>query len=900
MNQQYQGAYERGTMQMVDGIHWHSLGEEDALKRLESSREGLTQREAARRLAEYGPNQLPVKKPPTLLVIFIHQFLSPLIYVLLAAGVIAIFMGDATDAAFIFGVVLINAALGTYQESKAEQSAASLQKLLRVIARVKRDGEFVDLGADELVPGDWVQLESGMRVPADLRILAANQLAIDESFLTGESVAANKTVVPLGEELPVSDRRNMAYAGSVVTTGRGTGVVVATGTRTEVGKIAQTVSEAGSTKPPLVIRMERFANLVSWAVVGACLLLGAVAYGRGMPLVDVFFLALALAVAAIPEGLPVAMTVALSIATSRMAKRNVIVRRLTAVEGLGSCTYIASDKTGTLTVNRQTVKQVWLPHDGLVEASQEHEQAVVSRLRQLTRLSMIASEAVARRKEGKWTFTGDAVDVAFWDLALVLEMDPQTVLDIEHEGEIPFESERAYAAAFYEHEGRLEVAVKGAPEVIFRMSEGTFDRAKAERELAHLSQTGHRVMAVAHGVVPERPFGREPGEQDLPRLEFVALVGLIDPPRLEVREAIEKCQSAGIQVAMVTGDHPLTALAIAQQVGIEATAGQVVTGQELSEIGGPEAPLFLDKVREARVFARVSPIQKLQIVDALIQLNHFVAVTGDGVNDAPALKKANIGVAMGSGTDVAKETAAIIVTDDNFASIEAGVEEGRFAYDNVRKVTYLLITTGVAEVILFTLALLSGLPIPLLPVQLLWLNLVTKGIQDVALAFEGGEPDTMKRPPRDPKEGVFNRLMLQETMVAGVVTALLAYGFFWVLVKEYGMSEFDARNRLFLMMVLIENYHTFNCRSEYHSVFRIPLSRNWLLLLGVVLAQVIHIGAMFLPWTQKVLRVAPVSLAEWLVPFGFSALILLAMEIFKVVVHGRSIAWAKMTSVNKE
>jgi magnesium-transporting ATPase (P-type) len=348
---------------------------------------------------------------------------------------------------------------------------------------------------------------------------------------------------------------------------------------------------------------------------------------------------------------------------------------------------------------------------------------------------------------------------------------------------------------------------------------------------------------------------------------------------------------------MVTGDHPLTALAIARDVGIPATEAQVVTGRQLTAIGSPDVPLFLDTIKPARVFARVSPLQKLQIVDSLVKLGHFVAVTGDGVNDAPALKRANIGVAMGSGTDVTKETASIIITDDNFASIEAGVEEGRFAYDNIRKVTYLLISQGFAEVLLFTLALLTGMPLPLLPVQLLWLNLATNGIQSVALAFEGGEPGAMHRRPRAPSEGVLNRLMIQQTLVSGTTIALMAYGSFYILLNYLNLSEFEARSRLLLLMVLMENYHLFNCRSEYVSAFRVPLRRNRMLAWGVLAAQGIHIVAMFFPPAQKVLQVAPVSAHEWLIPFVIASLILAVMEVFKVIKHGRRVAWPRKHAV---
>lgn len=883
----------------AQGVAWHALPETEVAKRLETSPDGLTDTQALERQREFGRNVLPARKPPTALRIFVRQFLSPLIYILLAAGIVAILMGDVTDAGFIFAVVLLNAGLGAFQEWKAERSAASLQRLLRIVARVRRNGAVTEKSAEDLVPGDLVYLESGARVPADLRLLLTNNLAVDEALLTGESLAVEKTAAPLTEDLSVSDRQNMVFAGSTVASGRGSGFVVATGLRTEVGKIARSVTVADTTKPPLVIRMERFSRQISLVVLLACVLLGGVAFSKGMPLVDVFFLAVALAVSAIPEGLPVAMTVALSIATNRMARRNVIVRKLTAVEGLGSCTYIASDKTGTLTVNKQTVKSVWLPggerltlDDNAIEAPA----GVRARLALFMRASVICNEATARFSDGALRFTGDAVDVAFWNLAVKLGIDPPSLSrEIAEAGEIPFESDRAYSAKFFLEEGTLRVALKGAPEVVLARCRGMLGSAGEEpldsdeirRELAALTGSGHRVMAIAEGVVEEAPESRALDQRDLPPLVLLGFAGLIDPPRPEVREAVEKCRQAGIEVAMVTGDHPLTALAIARDVGIADSEDQVVSGQQLSEIGSPEVPLFLDTVKGVRVFARVSPVQKLQIVEALVRLGHFVAVTGDGVNDAPALKRANIGVAMGSGTDVTKETASLIVTDDNFASIEAGVEEGRFAYDNIRKVAYLLIATGAAEVVLFVLALLSGLPLSLLPIQLLWLNLVTNGIQDVALAFEGGEPGAARRPPRKPTEGIFNRLMVQQTALSGATIGVVAFVNFYILSVTMGLSDFEARNRLLLLMVLMENYHVFNCRSEYASAFRVPLRRNWILVGGVVAAQGIHLLAMHIPAAQQVLQVAPISLGEWVVPFVIAASVLIVMELFKLFKHGR-------------
>jgi Ca2+-transporting ATPase len=887
-----------------DEFAWHAAEKQEVFERLRASADGLTEAETKARLERFGKNVLPVKDPPSLAEIILHQFKSPLIYILLAAAVVAVALRDFTDAGFIMAVVLLNAGLGTFQEWRAEQSAAGLQKLLKVVTRVRRDGAERQIEADDLAPGDVVLLESGNRVPADLRLLQVNNLSVDESFLTGESLAVEKHAGTLAPNITVAERLNLAFAGSTVMSGRGAGIVIATGLQTEVGKIAETVTAAETAKPPLVIRMEQFARQISYLVLVACGLLAMVALSKGMPVLDVFFLAVALAVSAIPEGLPVAMTVALSIATNRMARRNVIVRRLTAVEGLGSCTFIASDKTGTLTVNRQTVRLIALPSGESFQASGEGyagegtvtgrsgaaaSEDAKARLEQLVKAGVICNEASLVHEQGEWKHNGDAVDVALLALGYKMKLDPAAVRGrVKIVGEIPFESERSYAATFYEENGRVRVAVKGAIEVLSPLcrsmlaAEGAvkIDEEFVEQQSLEMSESGHRFIAIAEGELSPDAAVRNLGVEHLPPLTLLGLVGLIDPPRPEAGEAVRKCRNAGIEVAMVTGDHPLTAFAIARELGIAESHDSIVTGRQLEKMGDPESAPFRKAVDSARVFARVAPMQKLHIVEALLAAGHFVAVTGDGVNDAPALKKASISVAMGSGTDVTKDTASLIVTDDNFASIEAGVEEGRFAYDNIRKVTYLLISTGAAEVLLFVLSLTFGLPLPLLPVQILWLNLVTNGIQDVALAFEGGEPGTMNRLPRRPGEGIFNRLMIQQTLVAGLTMGLLAFANWWALL-DTGMSEFDARDRLLLLFVLMQNFHAFNCRSEYDSVFKVPLSRNYVLVFGVLVATGLHILAMHVPVMQRILQVAPIRFDEWLIPFVMASVMLVVMEIFK-------------------
>jgi magnesium-transporting ATPase (P-type) len=890
---------------------WHAMSEKAVCRELETTRDGLTDDEAAQRLSQYGLNALPVKKPPALWQILLHQVLNPLIFILIAAAVASMAIGELTDAIFILLVIAINSGLGAYQEYNAEKSAASLQKMLKISARVLRSGSQKEISAEELVPGDIVFLESGNKVPADLRLLEANGLNADESFLTGESMAAVKKSDVLMESLRVADRANMAFAGATITGGRAMGVVVATGMATEVGKIAENISLSESAKPPLVLRMERFTRQLSVIAIALSAVLAGILWKQGMVPREIFFFVVALAVSAIPEGLPVALTVALSIATSRMSKRNVIVRKLTAVESLGSCTVIASDKTGTLTVNQQTVKIIEFPggdrfrvsgegYNGDGEVRPADDADFTENRRQqaakIAKLSILANEGSLKKENGAWKYHGDAMDVAFLALGYKMGLDPETVRrDFSLAGTIPYESERKYSAAFYNKNGKVHVAAKGALETILGFCDDAMDGggltpldpdAIETRALA-LAAEGYRVLAVAGGEFDHFETKDVYEDGDLPRLMFYGLVAFIDPLRPEAKDAVEKCRRAGITVLMITGDHPATAETIAREIGIADWGEAAVTGARLAEAGPADSPAFIKLVASSHVFARVSPVQKLEIVDALIRRGEFVAVTGDGVNDAPALRRANIGVAMGSGTDVAKEISSMIVTDDNFSSIVAGVEEGRYAYDNVRKVIYLAISTGAAEVMLFIAAIMTGLPLPLLAVQLLWLNLVTNGIQDVSLAFEGGEPGAMQRRPRRTDEKIFNPVMIQQTVVSGLTMGLITFAFWFFLIHFKHMDETHARDLVLLLMVFMQNFHVFNCRSETVSIFRIPLSRNWILLFGVMAAQGIHIAAMHIPFMQTVLRIEPITIGEWAEVLVLAVPMIMVMEIFKKIRAGR-------------
>ena len=880
----------------------HAIAEEQILELLAVSRLGLSSAQAEQRLAQYGPNALPTKTPPGVIQIFANQFKSPLIYVLVAAALVSLVIKEFSDAIFISAVLLLNAVIGTIQEYSAQRSADALQKMMMTQARVLRSGEAYEINSEEIVPGDIVMLESGDRVPADMRILQGHNLEIDESLLSGESIAVNKQAdAKLAADTVLGDRLNMAFAGSMVNRGRAHCVVVATGLATELGAIAESVSGESSAKAPLQERMERFTHRVAIFVGCAVLLMATILLLRGMPMAEIFLSSVALAVSVIPEGLPVALTVALAIGMRRMAKRDVIVRRLIAVEALGSCTCIASDKTGTLTANQLTVQRLVFPAQADLQVTGDSDQptgSVVSAegaldastqglLEQACRCAVLANEGYIGHQNGEWAHNGDAVDVALLIMAHKAGYKrPELINQFPEIASMPFESERLYSASLNRVDGKSRAFVKGAFEKLLDMCDTVLqadglvamDKAAIENRAHQLAGEGYRVIALASGdteVRPEEDFNHE----HLVKLTLIGLIGLIDPLRPETRSAVARCRAAGIRVAMVTGDHPVTACAIGRELDLLQDDSQVVTGPQLK---AATSQAQMDQMtRDATVFARVEPTQKLDIVQSLQRNGHYVAVSGDGANDAPALRAAQVGVAMGkNGTDVARETADIIITDDNFESIVDGVEEGRIAYANVRKVIFLLISTGAAELVLFVLAMITALPLPLLAVQLLWLNLVTNGIQDIALAFEPGEGHELDQPPRSPKESIFNRIMLERVIISAIVIGVVAFGLFKYLLDQ-GFSVEQARNSTLLLMVLFENVHVFNSRSETLSVLRHNPLRNKLLLGGTIIAQLVHIGAMYTPWLGDVLGASPVTFEQWLMLLGLALSVMVVMELHK-------------------
>jgi magnesium-transporting ATPase (P-type) len=883
---------------------WHALDTHAVERVLEAGVHGLTQAEARARLERYGPNQLAEEPPVPAVVVFLRQFKSPLIFILLAALVVTLVLRDNLDAAVIAAVLVLNAVIGFAQERKAEGAVRALMQLIVPRARVLRDGREREIDSRELVPGDVVVLESGVRIPADLRLTSVNALRLDESLLTGESVAVTKSTEPVATSAVVADRACIAYAGTSVTTGRGIGLVVATGDATELGAIAEVMRGEAIRETPLQRRMERFAKLVGITLGSSA----AVAFVSGVilgePVKDMFLVAVALAVSAVPEGLPVAVTITLAIGVRRMAHRNAIVRRLPAVETLGSTTVIGADKTGTLTENRMTVLDIWtaghhfelaggVPDGEFVE---DGEPAAIDdeRSLHLTLLAgVLTNEADLHWSDEDLVTTGDPTEVALLLSALTAGLDAAEVrLAYPTFADIPFEPTQRYSASVRSRRGQHIVFVKGAPERVIEMCTEVLtddgpepidpaDAADAARELA---ARGRRVLAFAY-----RPFPTPLADPSLEEPEGLVLLGLqamSDPPRPGVRESIATCHDAGMRVMMITGDHVETAQAIAAQVGITSPGhDEAITGGELDRMDDDQ---LAGRVGDLAVVARSSPENKLRIVRALQATGEVVAVTGDGVNDAPALKAAEIGIAMGErGTDVAREAAEMVLADDNFVSITAAVEEGRVTFDNIRKVTFFLVSTGAAEVAALVVAVWLRWPLVLLPAQLLWLNLVTNGLQDLALAFEPAEKGVLQRSPRRPSEGILDRVMWERVVIAGIV---MAAGMLVMFRTELDRTDslVHAQTVALTTMVVFQVFQAGNSRSESESILRRSPWSNRFLFLATVAALSIHIAALYLPPTQYVLRVEPIEPGTWLQIVAVAATILVAMELHKLVRRERA------------
>lgn len=887
---------------------WHSQDIDSVFSQLDTRHDGLTPAEAQARLKEYGPNRLKPPQQRGALRRFLSQFHNVLIYVLLGAAVMTAFLQHWIDTGVILAVVILNAVIGFIQEGKAEKALDAIRNMLSQQATVRRDGKAVTVPAEDLVPGDVVLLQSGDKVSADLRLSQVKELRVDEAMLTGESVPAHKSVDPVAEQAGIGDRSCMAYSGTLVTSGQARGVVVATSDRTEIGRISTLLGEVQTLTTPLLQQIAVFGKWLSTAII--LIAAATFAFGvlfKGYSAAEMFLAAVGLMVAAIPEGLPAIMTITLAIGVQRMARRNAIVRRLPVVESLGSVTVICSDKTGTLTRNEMTARMVttagglfevsgggYDPHGEFLLDDKPVDAEQYPVLQELCRAASLCNDAAVECHQGEWQMRGDPTEGALITLAL------KAGLDLQRENEewprtdvIPFESEHRYMATLHhDHAGHGFIYIKGAPERILEMcscqrmrgEDIPLDHNYWQQQMDAMARRGNRLLAIASGANVDHK--RELHFDDVQSgLTLLGVVGLMDPPREEAIEAVRQCQAAGIRIKMITGDHGITATAIAQQMHIgdgEAT----LTGVELDAMDDAELAQRLEQVD---VYARTSPEHKLRLVKALQAMGHVVTMTGDGVNDAPALKRADVGIAMGrKGTEVSKEAAEMVLTDDNFASIASAVEEGRTVYDNLKKAILFILPTNGGEALTLIAAILLGMAMPITPVQILWVNMVTAVTLALALAFEPSEANVMQRPPRDPRTPILSTMLVWRI---GFVSAIIVAGTFGLFLwyRSQGAELEYARTVAVNTLVMFEIFYIFNTRYITGSVLnRAGFFGNRYVLWAIGILLVMQLLFTYAAPAQTLFGTTALALASWglIVPVAASVLFMVEIEKWLLRRHG--------------
>ena len=855
----------------------------EILEDFKTSMNGLTTKEATKRLEKYGYNELPKEEAKPLYKVFLGSFKDPIIYVLIVCAILSFIVGETLDGLAIIFIIMVDAIVSTIQEYKANKNSEALKNLIKVNSKVIRDGKQCEIDSSFVVPGEILILESGSKISADARIIESNNLTVDESILTGESIAVNKS-----SEISQKDlTRCSLYAGCSVLTGRALAVVSSTGINTEVGKIAQKVTTTEESLSPLTIRMEKFSKQITLIIVVIAIIIAIILFNKDYEPLEIFLAVVALSVSAMPEGLPLALTMALTIGSNKMSKRNVICKKLTAVESLGSCTVIASDKTGTLTVNEQTAKKIVLPDGNEYNVTGNGYNDIgkiegknINDAKYIAKLGYINNEAKLEKVKDHFEKLGDSIDVAFLSLAYKLDCNIDDIVKVQ---EIPYESEKKYSAVYYKKDNDIYCTVKGSVEEIIEFCSHSYvnnkkvklNKEEIIKQNDELAKNGYRVIALCDGKVKCKKYD----DENIKNLNFIGLVGFIDPVRKEVASSIKECTDAGIKVLMITGDHALTAYSIAKELNLASDYSEVITGEELEFCIDDEE--FDECIKSKKVFARVTPLQKLKIVESLQRMGEFVAVTGDGVNDAPAIKAANIGVAMGSGTDVAKETANMIIIDDNFTSIVAGIEEGRNAYSNIRKISILLLSCGFAEVLFFVLAILFNLPMPLVAIQLLWLNLVTDGLQDMALSFERETDTIMKQKPRKTNESLFEKEMIKQILASGLFMGIIVFDAWFIMIKFLNFEVAHARGYILALMVFMQNIHVLNCRSEEKSVFKNGFKQNPFVLLTIISTIILQIIVMEVPVLSLLLQTYSVPYSHMIILLFLALPVLLIIELYK-------------------
>lgn len=871
--------------------NWHNLDKEEILRVLNSRLQGLTVQEAKARLSECGPNVLKEPKKISALALFLEQFKSFLILILLLATAISVIIGEVVEGLIILSIVIMAAVLGFIQNFRAEKALQALKKMVAPLARVIRDGKEQEILAQELVPGDIILVNAGARLSADCRLLEAMSLKVDEAVLTGESVPVEKTAEAISQDVPLSERHNMLYTGTSVVYGRGKAIVVATGMQTEFGKIAASLEEIKEEKTPLQVSVDNLGKSLGILTLSICLLVGVLGILRGYPILKMFIWAVALAVAAVPEALPAVITICLALGTRRMVKRNALVRRLSSVETLGSTSIICSDKTGTLTKGEMSVRKIFLNNTEIEVTGVGYEprgefifqnsnlSSGGQDLDLLLKIGALCNDSQLTNEDGKWRILGDPTEAALMVAAYKRSLLKE---DLNNEypriDEIPFSSERKIMTTIHRHQNHILVFSKGAGEVILEKSRLDYEmKQKLLNQLHNMAGEGLRTLAFAYKETPLN-LPKEEIERDL---EFVGLVGMIDPPRQEVKEAVRICEKAGIKSIMITGDHLLTAKAVAKEIGI-LDKGLALTGDELDKLTDSE---LREKIKDIEVIARVSPLHKLRLVEAFQRNTDIVAMTGDGVNDSPALKKADIGVAMGiTGTEVSKEASDLILLDDNFATIVNAVEEGRNIFKNTKNFFTYGLSCHIGEVLIMLVAILVGLPLPLVATQILWMNLITDGLPPLALSVEPITPEIMQQPPRGRKEGFFTKRVVFFGIGIGALIAiqgiaLLLYGLKTSLVK--------AQTLVFCLITISEMFNAFNWRSDKVSLFKLGLFSNKPLILAVASTILLQILVVYMPFLQKPFHTTALNFIDWSLVILLGSTTFIFMEVIKLIENKR-------------
>jgi Ca2+-transporting ATPase len=887
---------------------WHNLSSDETLQRLSSRRSGLTEGEAKEQLARFGPNELKSAKKVSLWMLFLEQFKSLLIIILLFAVVLSAVIGEPIDAIIIGVIILFACGLGFIQEYRAEKAMEALKKMAAPTASVIRDGNEQEIPARDLVPGDLVVIRTGDRIPADARLIEAVNLKINEAPLTGESVPIEKVIATLPDEVNIGDKRNMVFMGTAAVYGRGTAVITATGMTTEFGKIAGMLQDVKTERTPLQINLDKMGKRIAIVGLSLCFILAVLGVLRGHEVLEMFVWGIALAVAAVPEALPAVVVISLALGVRRMAKRHALIRRLPAVETLGCTTVICSDKTGTMTQDQMTVKRIYCggdffdvggtgynPKGDFTRAGQTFDMRKDENLIKLLRIGSLCNDARLVQANESWSIKGDptegALIVAATKAGIVAEKEN---LQYPRVREIPFSSETKMMTTIHQTPTGEVGYSKGAPEIILDKC-GYIDQDGQQKTLTiveqenilevaqNMASEGMRILGLAYIPVNGSLAGRTDKEHI-----FSGLVGMIDPPRPEVKAAIKSCDDAGIKTVMITGDHKLTAVAVAKELGL-LKQGKVISGADLDNLSEEQFEKIADQVD---VYARVSPAHKLRVVTALGKRGHVVAVTGDGVNDAPALKKADIGIAMGiTGTDVSKEAAGMVLTNDNFASIVAAVEEGRGIYDNIKKYLMFLLSSNIGEILLMAGAILLGpvigLPygaIPLIAIQILWVNLATDGLPAIALSIDPPAPDIMKQKPRLKGQGIFTKQVLVLMAIGGLWSCLVNIGIFkWALDSGRGMLE--AQALCFLTLIVIQFFKAYNFRSDKHSIFKIGFFKNKWLNLAIVWEAILLVVIVYTPFLQESFHTFSLSVIDWIIVILTAGTVFPVLELAKFFIR---------------